>query len=208
MDKACQKQPFDRQPGESAKAHAAAKLYFELGAQRSLEAVGQKLGKSGTLLSRWSSRWQWVARAKAYDEHLELLDLVAKQKATEAAATKWAERRAEQREAEWQLSEQLIVKAREMLTWPLAQSIVEETTDDDDQSLKQTVIVKPVRWSMADVPRILETASKLARLSTEMETSRELIELLNIDPSNLTDEELAAYLSKLDAALATRKGRS
>lgn len=55
---------WDQQPGESNPAFAAYRCYFELGDQRSLRAVEQKLGKSGSLISRWSSRWEWPERIK------------------------------------------------------------------------------------------------------------------------------------------------
>lgn len=40
---------FEQQPKESAKAFAAFQLYLNLGPERSLSAVEQKLGKSGAL---------------------------------------------------------------------------------------------------------------------------------------------------------------
>jgi hypothetical protein len=43
-------------------------VYRDAGLDRSLEAVGRKLHKSVTLLGRWSSRHEWVARAAAWDE--------------------------------------------------------------------------------------------------------------------------------------------
>jgi hypothetical protein len=51
---------FEQQSKESSKAFAAFSLYLSLGEQRSLEAVGQKLGKSKVLMERWSKRYQWV----------------------------------------------------------------------------------------------------------------------------------------------------
>ena len=59
-------QVFERQAKESAKAFAAFSLYLNLGEQWSLEAVGQKLGKSKALMERWSKRYQWVERVEAH----------------------------------------------------------------------------------------------------------------------------------------------
>jgi hypothetical protein len=47
---------FEQQPREGAKAFAAFKAYLDMGAERSLEAVAQKLHKSEQLLGRWSAK--------------------------------------------------------------------------------------------------------------------------------------------------------
>ena len=61
--------PFEQQPKESSKAFAAFSLYLSLGPQRSLVAVRQKLGKSGTVIERWSSKFDWVARVQSHAAH-------------------------------------------------------------------------------------------------------------------------------------------
>lgn len=59
--------PWDRQPGESSPAYDAFLVYRDLGNARSCAAVGRKLGKSTTLMDRWSGRWSWVERTEAWD---------------------------------------------------------------------------------------------------------------------------------------------
>jgi hypothetical protein len=54
-------------PGETAKAFAAFCAYREMGPGRSIAKVGQALGKSTTLMARWSHTWSWVARARTWD---------------------------------------------------------------------------------------------------------------------------------------------
>jgi uncharacterized protein (DUF2461 family) len=56
---------FEQHPKESAKAFAAFSLYLNLGAERSLAAVAQKLSKSEQLLKRWSAKFDWPARVGA-----------------------------------------------------------------------------------------------------------------------------------------------
>lgn len=68
-----------RLPGESAKAYAAYLCYRDFGASRSLEKVGQRLGKSVSLLSRWSTKFEWVARAAEWDQEQEKLREEARQ---------------------------------------------------------------------------------------------------------------------------------
>ena len=74
--------PWHRQPGESPQAYAAFQCYLQLGAKRSLDAVGRKLyptarrpgkvrrkrGKTGRL-GAWSKRWRWGERTLAYIDH-------------------------------------------------------------------------------------------------------------------------------------------
>ena len=63
--------PYDRQDSDTDKSYAAFRRYLEMGPDRSLErvvsAVGKKSGYS-RVVARWSSRHNWVARARAYDD--------------------------------------------------------------------------------------------------------------------------------------------
>jgi len=63
--------PWERRDKESAKAFHAFSVYLGMSPNsRSLREVGKKLGKSSTLIERWSSRHEWVKRVKAYDAFL------------------------------------------------------------------------------------------------------------------------------------------
>ena len=73
-------QPWDRQKGESARAFEAFLVYLQMGPERSVRAVAQKLSKSYTLAGRWSSTYHWVERCRAWDNYLQ-------QEAKKAAAT-------------------------------------------------------------------------------------------------------------------------
>ncbi len=72
---------WERQPGESAQAYEAFKIYCELGEERSTRAVGQKCIKSVSLILRWSSKWNWVDRARDYDNELRRQKLRAEKEA-------------------------------------------------------------------------------------------------------------------------------
>jgi len=61
---------WDRQPKESWQAHEAFLLYLNMGDTRSQAKVAVKLGKSTTLMNRWSSEWDWVERVRAYDNFM------------------------------------------------------------------------------------------------------------------------------------------
>lgn len=58
-------------PNESAKAYEAACAYFGMGADRSQEAVSKKLSKSRQIIGRWSAFYDWVERAKIYDQAMQ-----------------------------------------------------------------------------------------------------------------------------------------
>lgn len=62
--------PWERQPGESAKAYEAFCVYRDQGAGRSLNKTAKQLGKSATLISVWSYKNRWVERCEAWDRWL------------------------------------------------------------------------------------------------------------------------------------------
>ena len=66
---------FERQPRETSKAFAAFSAYLGMGPERSLAAVGKKLGKSKVMMEKWSRRFDWPARVVAHGGHLHVLVL-------------------------------------------------------------------------------------------------------------------------------------
>lgn len=63
--------PWEQQQGESAKAFEAFAIYRDMGVERSVRKVTQRLNKSLTLIGKWSSRYNWPERARAYDRDLD-----------------------------------------------------------------------------------------------------------------------------------------
>lgn len=62
---------WERRENESAKAFEAFELYRGLGpTQRTTRAVGKTCGKSASLIERWCTRFEWVARARAWDQSI------------------------------------------------------------------------------------------------------------------------------------------
>lgn len=85
MTSASSPAPWDRRPDEGAKAHAAFIAYRDLGTQRSLSAAAAEVGKTLGLLKRWSAQHEWLARAAAWDRHLDH----ERQRAAKADAKEW-----------------------------------------------------------------------------------------------------------------------
>jgi hypothetical protein len=59
-------QPWERLTGESPQAFEAFAAYRDMGAERSLAKVARQLGKSTTLMERWSVGHHWVRRVDAW----------------------------------------------------------------------------------------------------------------------------------------------
>ena len=106
---------WDQLPGESSKAYEAARTYFELGANRSQEAVCKELAKSRALISRWASKYDWVERARIYDNQINKVRQRSRERAEAMAEREWARRRAAQREEEYQAARKLLAKVEQML---------------------------------------------------------------------------------------------
>ena len=68
---------WEMQPGESSKAFEAFVEYRDMPKPRSIRTVAQNLGKSATLISRWSSEKEWVKRAAAWDAEQDRIARVA-----------------------------------------------------------------------------------------------------------------------------------
>lgn len=71
MPKYNDEKPWERQKKESPQAFEAFSSYRDLGAERSIQKVANRLSKSLALIKRWSSEWDWVERARLYDNSLE-----------------------------------------------------------------------------------------------------------------------------------------
>lgn len=60
---------WERLETDTDKSFEAFCVYRDMGAKRSLDKVGQKLGKSKALIERWSFTHDWQKRVIAYDTH-------------------------------------------------------------------------------------------------------------------------------------------
>ncbi len=78
---------WDCQPEEGPKPWAAFCVYRDMDpATRSLSRVAKELGKSTALIGRWSSRWRWVGRVRAWDSEIDRQRRAGQLKAVEDMA--------------------------------------------------------------------------------------------------------------------------
>lgn len=65
--------PWERQKRESSQAWAAFVGYRDMKGNRSCRALAESLGKSASLLMRWSANHFWVHRCEAWDRYQDSL---------------------------------------------------------------------------------------------------------------------------------------
>ena len=124
-------EPWERQKGESTKAYEAFSEYRDMGANRSIAKVAEKLGKSNQLLGRWSRTWDWVKRAAAWDAEQDRL-----------ARIQNTEEIKKMRKRHTDLATAMLVKSAKAL---------QRIPEDEIKA--------------SDISRMVETASKLERIS-------------------------------------------
>lgn len=187
-------QLWDKQEGETSKAFTAFTNYIQLG-NRSQAKLAEKLGKSSGYirqLETWSSAYNWVQRAEAYDAHIDT-------QAREKSEKDVIERRAKLQEREWKASEGLIDRAMEILKLPLTQRTVTDTKKNEQgEDVAVFYTIEPVNFTGRDAARLMDSGSKLGRLSTGMTTDTQRRELTGKDGEPLPGGGALLDLSALD----------
>lgn len=142
---------WERTKGEPGRAYSAAWEYFKMGSARSHSAVAARLGKRVSQMQRWSTRWNWVIRAAAYDDHLVSLEQQAIAKLATEQAEKWKRRFEEHHEKKYLRGEKMEAKAEQMLGFPLA-----TVTNENGKTT-----VHPARWRLKDAAVIAAAGSRM-----------------------------------------------
>jgi hypothetical protein len=145
-----------QQPDETNAAYRGFLAFRDLGPRRTLAATAKKMRDAAKgqynkrppgKMDRWCSAWQWVRRAKDWDNQVQ----VEEDKVKIAYAAIWEKRRLESIEECYQTARGLIEKAQAMLRVPVTQ---QKTKDG-------TLIVNPAKWSFRDVAEIFKVAAEL-----------------------------------------------
>lgn len=188
--------PGDQQKGETAPAFQAFRTYLEMGPNRSLAKASQRLGKSKTLLDRWSRRWSWVERCRAWEA---LAVTVADEAHLDAIAAR------SRRQAE---IAQLHGEATALVAREVVRRVANAGQGEDPFSDVDTDELLRIEASMARAHNRVVTTERLALgLTTEQpgepverEQARELAR-------RLTETELEARLTGVDELAEARRRR-
>jgi hypothetical protein len=152
--------PIDGKGGESAVAFSAFRLYSEMPAdERSLRLAAEKLGKRLSLLERWSSKHRWKSRSEARDDHLARIEDQEAARLRRENAAKWANRREQQRDQDYEDAQATRRKMRQIIDSPL----FKQTVQNDGK----TINFQPAVWSINTGVNGLLKASALANQSID-----------------------------------------
>jgi hypothetical protein len=179
---------FDRLATEPMKAWNAFRRYRDMGEDRSMESVRISLAKpSGYLrqLQAWSSRFEWVKRARLYDDHIER----QARKLAEARMPFWARQRERSHRLNMKLARELRAKIRAMLDHPITVEVRKEIDGE------QVTVVEPARWTYATVGSLLKIVAEL-EAGTIADAMMLDAESNAFDPSEATIEQLREFIAK------------
>jgi len=169
---------WDRQEGEPNNWWVRFEKFRKLGLRRSALAVYNEeraergMAPAATCPGAWVpiiAQWEWRERAAEWDKYL-----------IEQDRLQWQARRTELRSREWDVADRLLKRGEEMLAFPVGR-----VTREDGGKI---TIVEPADWRLTDIPRVVEAASKLARLASGMATDS--TDVFNWDPDDCTPEQL------------------
>jgi hypothetical protein len=189
------RQPWEKRPDEGHKAFRAFQEYCKLGGERSTGQVAANIRKTPNLIKGWSSAYDWVARAAAYDDHMGRLEQGRREKVRAEFAERWERRRLEAAEANWDRAQRLALRAEEMLRAPLyEQEVTQEIIDPKTgESRPIAITLTPAKWTFGQAAAILKTVAELQAAA--------LVEALGgnddgFDPATASPDECRAYLAK------------
>ena len=193
---------WTRQEGETATAYAAFCTYRDLGPRRSLaKAYGHQKGtkraqQASGHWKRWYRTKNWKNRAEAYDAHLD-------EKKRQAEVEKWRRRGEDLVEEQYRLAQAMLSKAHQMLQFPLASQTVEKK---DEKGNPVAVTIEPARWNFNSAARLGKVAVEMARLAAGLPATSSQSIQYEIDPSQLTDDQIERILAGEHPAVVLAAG--
>lgn len=137
-------EPWERRESESTKAYEAFCTYRDMGRERSLSKVSEKLQKSETLMGRWSRTYDWVDRAAKWDDEQERIEREIAQKEQAKAIKDMRKRHAD-------LAHAMLIKSAKALA-----KIPEDEIKPGDISRMVDIASKLERISRGDVGEVIE----------------------------------------------------
>lgn len=163
--------PWEPQPKESARAYRDFTEYRDLGPDRSLDVVSQKLSKSLPFIKQLSSKNSWVERARVYDAYLDSIRVAAR----ETAQVKLGRKIATADEVKAELTDIALAP------W---QEFVELKHDKDGDVLS-------AQLKLTDKIRSLELMGKTHKLFVDK------VETVDNTPKDTDDKQFHALIKKI-----------
>jgi hypothetical protein len=156
---------WEQREDEPPKAFAAFRAFRDAGPNRSvLDVYRQAKGKPeasqapGTW-NRWVGRFEWQPRARAFDERMESIRLVAIEDAERKRAAIWAERATGWPEIEYRMAHTLMHKAHE-ITRGRATTVADDPQGDP---AGQTIILPVESLDLQRAASVAREAAALGR---------------------------------------------
>ncbi len=177
-------QPWEQQEGETPRAFGGFQVYKDLGPSRSLNAVaedlfGKKKAKTQVrTVSRWSSKWRWVERARAWDRY-------ATRQANQASLKE--RRRQGKQAAEWQANQARALMAVCLAPADALQKKIQRAAANKEEGL-EGLGVKDLGWLAMTAGKIMPGLIKAERLARGMDDDAD---------DGLTVEEFSALVGEL-----------
>lgn len=190
-----QEHAFDRLPKESTKAWEAFVYYRNLGSDRSLDKVRRQYSDKPSymaLVARWSSRYSWVKRARAFDDYIERKSRIQ----LESRLPLWEARREASLEANLLLAAQIRNRLQEMINHPLLRQVTRVEGE------KTVHVTEPAGWTWNTIVNGAKAVAEL-EAGTIAEGLMEA-DLESFDVESATEEELREFINR---RLARGKGR-
>src|ERR1017187_262000 len=138
------RKPWFRLPGEGRKAYAAFKRYYEMGPQRTIDAVAKTLSRERSQIGDWSGLYPWVERADAYLDWVATIEQEEVERLARQDTAKWKQRERAVAEKKWAFSSKWLETSELIEKIPvLERTIVTEAYEDGRPRI--THILKPLK---------------------------------------------------------------
>lgn len=176
------RKPWEQQDDEPNAAYNCFRAYLDQkpNERNALQVYRQIYNKPsakqpGGAVGKWTVRFDWRGRARAYDQMIAAEEIEAARQAAYRRAKLWEDRRQQIADSEWEMADALQKKLAAMLALPVTEKVIEETKvvemeiDGEKVKVQRVVtVIKPVRWNGNTVQHYMEQVSKLRRRAAEM----------------------------------------
>ncbi len=188
---------FEQQPSETGKAYRAFAIYRDLGHGRTLDKAAavyygwhqESTKRAPGTFKRWSARFDWPARARAFDDWVEMIRRQGIEDHLRESGPELMRRQEALQEQVLRTKEKLLPQLKEMVEWPLYEDVVEHVETYPDGHTKTEVIRRtPARWSFDSLSRAIRV----------LDETPKVFDVRHLDFDKFSDEELDRILAGED----------